>query len=502
MTDNNRAFRAALATDLVAFLEKVYPEINPGGALHLADYIEYLADVIGRIGSGQDTRVIVNMPPRHLKSILLSVVWPAWLLGRNPKKRIAVVSHSADLAHDLAIKSLRLMQSDVYAMIFPNTQIVGDRRKTADFETTQKGGRFAASIDSGITGRGFDLIIVDDPIAAHAARSAAERDNVNDNFDGMIASRLDDQGRGAIVIVGQRLHEDDLSGYLLRKGSHWRHVSLPLVAEERTVLQIGSRLWTREEGEVLLPQLWPPEVVASVRAANGEGTFSAQYQQNPSAAVGELIRPDQVPLYDELPPGARRVTLSFDTAVKTGPNSSYTVGLVAYTDGHRHYINDVLRQRLDPVQARDAALGQIVRYRPSAILVEDASSGPGLAKMLEERGYRCELRPTGGMSKEERLSPLLHMFVAGRVLIKNNQPWTVEFINELLRFPLGRHDDQVDALTQYLGWFMETARAMPPIILGAGGAEQRLANALAGRTRPLQKGEHPMRPRFTRYRRG
>jgi hypothetical protein len=106
------------------------------------------------------------------------------------------------------------------------------------------------------------------------------------------------------------------------------------------------------------------------------------------------------------------------------------------------------------------------------------------------------------MSKEERLSPLLHMFVAGRVLIKNNQPWTVEFINELLRFPLGRHDDQVDALTQYLGWFMETARAIPPIIRGAGGAEQRLADALAGRTRSLQKGEHPMRPRFSRYRRG
>lgn len=494
MADNNRAFRAVLASDLVAFLEKVYPEINPGGTLYLADYIEYLADALDRVGNGQDRRVIVNMPPRHLKSILLSIVWPAWILGRNPKKRIAVVSHSQDLAHDLAIKTLRLMQSDVYATIFPNTHVVSDRRKATDFETTQKGGRFAASIDSGITGRGFDMIIVDDPIAAHAARSAAERDNVNDNFDGMIASRLDNQGRGAIVIVGQRLHEDDLSGYLLRKGGHWRHVSLPLVAEEKTVLQIGSRLWTREEGDVLLPELWPPEVVAHVRAANGEGTFSAQYQQNPSAAIGELIRPDQVPLYDELPPGARRISLSFDTAVKTGPNSSYTVGLVAYTDGHRHYIDDVLRQRLDPVQARDAALGLIVRYRPSAILVEDASSGPGLAKMLEEHGHRCALRATGGKSKEERLSPLLHMFAAGRVLVKNNQPWTVEFINELLRFPLGRHDDQVDALTQYLAWASESSMVRP-VMMGAGGKEARIERVLARRPWPVAKGDNPLRPR-------
>lgn len=501
MSDDNRAFRAALAADPIAFLEKVFPELNPGGALQLAPYLEYLVEVLHRAETGQDTRIIINLPPRHLKSILVSVVWPAWLLGRNPMLRIAVISHSQNLARDLALKSLRLMQSEVYQSIFPNTRLAVDRQQVMDFETTQKGGRFAGSVDSGITGRGFNMIIVDDPISAHAARSPAERDNVNENFDTMIASRLDDQGRGAIVLVGQRLHESDLSGYLLSKGRAWRHVSIPLVAEEKTTLQIGSRLWTREAGEVLLPQMWPPEIVTRHRADTGEATFSAQYQQNPSAAAGELIRPDQIGFYDDLPPGVRRVTLSFDTAVKTGPNSSYTVGLAVFTDGRRHYVEDVLRQRLDPVQARDAALGLVAAYRPSAILVEDASSGPGLAKMLEEHHHHCTLRPTGGQSKEERLLPVLHMFAEGRVLVKRGQAWTTEFVNELSRFPFGKHDDQVDALAQYLAWFAETGRSTPAVIVGTGGADDRLANALAGRVRPLQRGEHPMRPRYSKFRR-
>jgi predicted phage terminase large subunit-like protein len=405
--------------------------------------------------------------------------------------RIAVVSHSQGLAHDLALKTWRLMKSDLYQAIFPHTVISDDRRVVDDFETTEKGNRYAASFETAITGRGFDLIIVDDPISAHAARSAVERDNVNHNFDTMLASRLDNPTQGRIVIVGQRLHEDDLSGHLLAKGG-WTHVCLPLIAEEKTTLPIGSRLWVREQGSFLIPEMWNKDVLDSTRASIGEANFSAQYQQNPSAAVGELIRPDQIGLFDELPDGVRRRTLSWDTAVKAGPNSSYTVCLVIANDGRRHYVEDVLRARLDPVEMRDAALRLIEAYRPQTILVEDASSGPGLAKMLDERHHRCELRSTAGLSKEERLEQRLHMFAERRVLVKRGQPWTTEFVNELLRFPLGRHDDQVDALSQYLTWFAES-RATPLILMGTDTKEERLAQRGA-LGRPLRKGEHAMRP--------
>jgi predicted phage terminase large subunit-like protein len=494
MDDDPLAFRAVLATDLLAFLERAFREIDPRGALHVADYVLYLSDVLQHVADGKDSRVILSLPPRHLKSILASIVWPAWLLGQDPKLRIAVISHSQAFARDLSLKALRLMESDFYRDVFPQTRLRDDRRQAIDFETSQSGGRYAASFETGITGRGFDLIIVDDPISAHAVRSSAERDRVNETFDTMVASRLDDPLRGAIVVVGQRLHENDLSGYLLAKGG-WKHVCLPLIAEETTTLQIGSRLWVRNKGDVLLPALWPPHIIRQRRAEVGEAIFSAQYQQNPSAAIGELIKPEHVRKFDELPPSANRCILSWDTAVKTGPNASFTVCLVLATDGKRHYVVDVLRARLDPVQARDAALRLIVQYSPRTILIEDASSGPGLAKMLEEHHHRCELWPTAGMSKEERLEPHLHMFSAGRVLIKNNEPWTTDLANEWLRFPFGRHDDQVDAMTQYLNWVAEKLPATKSILTGVGGWEDNLARTLNHQTRPIRKGEHPLRPR-------
>ena len=494
MDDDPLAFRAVLATDLLAFLERAFREIDPRGALHVADYVLYLSDVLQHVADGKDSRVILSLPPRHLKSILASIVWPAWLLGQDPKLRIAVISHSQAFARDLSLKALRLIESDFYRDVFPRTRLRDDRRQAIDFETSQSGGRYAASFETGITGRGFDLIIVDDPISAHAVHSSAERDRVNETFDTMVASRLDDPLRGAIVVVGQRLHENDLSGYLLAKGG-WKHVCLPLIAEETTTLQIGSRLWVRNKGDVLLPALWPPHIIRQRRAEVGEAIFSAQYQQNPSAAIGELIKPEHVRKFDELPPSANRCILSWDTAVKTGPNASFTVCLVLATDGKRHYVVDVLRARLDPVQARDAALRLIVQYSPRTILIEDASSGPGLAKMLEEHHHRCELWPTAGMSKEERLEPHLHMFSAGRVLIKNNEPWTTDLANEWLRFPFGRHDDQVDAMTQYLNWVAEKLPATKSILTGVGGWEDNLARTLNHQTRPIRKGEHPLRPR-------
>jgi hypothetical protein len=346
MDETPLAFRAVLATDLVSFLERAFREIDPRGGLHVADYVLYLIDALQRVSEGKDTRIILNLPPRHLKSILASIVWPAWLLGQDPKLRIAVVSHSQALARDLGLKALRLMETEFYQDVFPQTRLRDDRQQAIDFETSQSGGRYAASFETGITGRGFDFIIVDDPISAHAVRSSAERDRTNENFDTMVASRLDNQLRGAIVIVGQRLHENDLSGYLLAKGG-WKHISLPLVAEEPTSLQIDSRLWVRNPGDVLLPALWSADAVAQTRAAVGEAIFSAQYQQNPSAANGELIKPDHIRKFAELPPDANRYILSWDTAVKTGPNSSYTVCLVFVTDGRRHYVVDVLRARLD-----------------------------------------------------------------------------------------------------------------------------------------------------------
>jgi predicted phage terminase large subunit-like protein len=494
MTDTNddrHALSALLRTDLLAFLERAFRDIDPRNRLLIVDYVELLTEALHDVAAERNRRLIINLPPRHLKSVLASIVFPAWLLGRDPRLRIAVVSHGQGLARDLALRTLRLVTSDWYADIFPETRLRSDRAGAMDFETTEGGGRYAASLDTGVTGRGFDVIIVDDPLSAHDARSAAERERVKEAYDGMIASRLDDPGRGAIIVVHQRLHEDDLTGHLLPKGG-WRHISLPLVAEEEAKYRIGSRIWTRQVGEPLVPALYSPDEIRKIRAERGEAIFATQYQQNPMASQGELLHSDHIGYFDELPAAARRITLSFDTAVKVSESASYTVCLVIGSDGYHHYVIDVMRQRLDPVQARDAAVRLTQYHKPGVILIEDASSGPGLARMLSERGHRSELRPTRGRDKEERFQTHLHMFVEGRVFVKRNEPWTVDLVNEWMRFPFGRHDDQVDAMSQYLDWFAERSR-INVIAGGASSFEDRLARRMLGP--PLRKGEHPMRRR-------
>ena len=357
-----------------------------------------------RVADGDERRLILNLPPRHLKSILASIVFPAFLLGRDPRLRIAVISHSQSLARSLALPCHRILSSNWYQEVFPQTSLRADRNSAIDFETTAGGGRYAASFETGITGRGFDVIIVDDPLSAHDARSPVERERVKETYHGMIASRLDNPARGAIIVVHQRLHEDDLSGDLLAKGG-WRHHKLPLVAEEETTYQIGARPWVRSPGDVLLPELFTEEAIRRLRAERGEAIYSTQYQQNPSATEGDLIKRDHIRMFQELPPGARQITLSLDTATKTSEASSFSVCLVIASDDKRHYVVDVFRARVDPVQLRDAVLRLIAQYKPHKILIEDASSGVSLHAMLKETNHPAELRPTRGQGKEERLDP-------------------------------------------------------------------------------------------------
>jgi predicted phage terminase large subunit-like protein len=497
MSSDLQTLRAVMKSDLQAFLEGAFPIVDNRWKLELAPYLEYLVSELTDVVEGRQTRLIVNLPPRHLKSVLTSVVLVAWVLGRDPKRRIAVISHSQALAADLAAKSLQLMTSDFYKRVFPNLRL--ENIKTMDFATDQNGGRYAASFETGVTGRGFDLIIIDDPISAHHVKSDKERAKANENFDIMIASRLDDQIKGAMIVVGQRMHEDDLSGALLEKGG-WKHVCLPLVAEEEAVYSFGNSRWHRKIGEPLLASQWPENEIKRKRKEVGASIFAAQYQQNPSAAFGELIQPGQIQYFSDLPADARRITLSWDTAVKTGSNNSYTVCLVIACDARRHYVVDVLRARLEPVQMRDAALDLIRAYKPSKILIEDASSGRSLASMLLERQHHAELRLPGGQGKEERLESQLHMFAEHRVLIKQNQSWTVELESELMRFPFSKHNDQVDALTQYLAWIGES----PPthhVITGASAAGAHIERTLSRGRWPAAKGDNLLRPRSNPFRR-
>jgi len=358
--------------DLYSFLQRSFGVLEPGNRFIHAPYLELLCAALMQVDGRAVKRLIINMPPRHLKSFVTSVAFPAWLLIRDPKVKIAVICHSDMLANDFASKCKRLIESDVYRQIAPQVQIRQDRDRRMDFETTRGGGVYFTSIASGITGRGFDHIILDDPIAAQDAQSAAERDRVQETFENMIRSRLDDPVRGTITVVQQRLHEADLTGYLLSKGGS-DILCLPLVAEEEKTYKFGNYEWRRPVGDVLLPERFPEAEIQKIRADHGETIYATQYQQNPTSTRGELIKPECLIPIDACPPGATRIFIAVDTAVK------------------------------QTATLRDAVVRLRQRHRVEKVLIEDSASGPGLYAMLAEKGLRSELRPVGGPNKEERL---------------------------------------------------------------------------------------------------
>ena len=214
-----RTLEAVLRNDFVSFVQKAFRDFDPGTELRLENYIRLICATLVKVEAGYMRRLVVTLPPRHLKSFLISVALPAWILGRDPTRKIMVISHDIVLAKELSKACRNIMKQQWFRKTFPNTRLARDSDTILQFKTDQGGGRFAASMDTGVTGHGADMIIIDDPLAAHNAYSEAEREKANTVFDTMIASRLNDRTRGAIIVVAQRLHEKDLVGHVLPKAA-------------------------------------------------------------------------------------------------------------------------------------------------------------------------------------------------------------------------------------------------------------------------------------------
>ena len=227
------------------------------------------------------------MPPRSLKSIMCSVAFPAFVLGHDPSKRVIVVSYGADLAIKHGNDFRTVVNSAEYHAIFPGMRISSMKNTQTEVVTTQNGFRLGISVDGALTGRGADVIVIDDPIAALAALSQKAREHVRIWYFNTLLSRLDDKQNGAIVLVMQRLHEDDLAGVLLRGSDEWTVLSLPAIAERDEQIPIGNgQFYCRRAGDVLHPEREPRDVLESLRAQLGAETFAAQYQQQPVAPGG------------------------------------------------------------------------------------------------------------------------------------------------------------------------------------------------------------------------
>ena len=475
---NRQTLDAVLRTDFLAFVQMVFRTLLPGEQFLANWHIDAVVYELEKVRAGETKRLIVNLPPRYLKSMIASIAWPAFILGHNPSARIMCLSYGQPLSGDLARDFRRIVESDWYKRIFPKT--IFTKKTEVIMETSLGGERRSDSLDGAITGFGAQYIIIDDPMKSEDAMSQAAREKVINFYTGTLHSRLNNPEKSAFILVMQRLHEDDLSGFLLRQGG-WSHLNLPTIAAKDEIIELGrERRHVRAAGEVLHPERQSRTSLEETRRLIGSMRFEAQYQQHPLPARGNILQRDWIRWYDRRPDlSVGRKVLSWDTALKGDPSCDFSVCTAWLELDNHHYLIDVFRKQLDFPDLKKAAIRLNNEFHPDCVLIEDRGSGTGLIQELKALGLTVVgAKPTD--DKISRFSNVTDMFEAGQVSFPTEAPWLADLLHELLGFPSGRYDDQVDSISQYLRRARDRSRGMFNVDWGWGPGGVPTAEEILG----------------------
>lgn len=453
MTHDARRLEALLRSDFRAFVEKVFTTLAPGQTYVPSWHVDAIAYKLELVRHGKIRRLIINMPPRSLKSIAASVAYPAFMLGHDPTKRIICVSYSGDLAKKHSNDFRAVLEASWYRRLFPNANIGSFKNTENEIELTDRGFRLATSVGGTLTGRGGDIIIIDDPLKPDDAMSETRRSAANHWFTNTLLSRLDDKRTGAIIVVMQRVHIDDLTGFLLGQSDEWDVLTLPAIATCDAVIPTwDTQTYVRRIGDSLSPEREPIEILEEMKLQIGSDAFSAQYQQEPAPPGGAMIKRAWIKRYSDLPPlSEQRFTMqSWDTASKGGPNNDWSVCTTwVVCRNKRWFLKDVWRQRVDYPALKANVLHLAKLHNAKRILVEDTSAGTAIVQELRtEISGIIGVKPDG--DKQSRMAVASAIFEAGQVFFPERAPWLSDLEAELFTFPGSRHDDQCDSISQAL----------------------------------------------------
>jgi predicted phage terminase large subunit-like protein len=449
-------YRALLRNDLHTFMHRAFLELNPQVRFLHNWHNELIAAKLKACFRGEINRLIINVPPRSLKSHAAAVAFPAYVLGHNPRAQIICASYGQDLANKHSLDCRTLMTSAWYKGLV-STRLSPQKQAIQEFVTIRGGSRLCTSVGGVLTGRGADVIIIDDPLKPDEALSETQRNAVNDWYDHTLYSRLNDKQKGVIIIIMQRLHEDDLVGHVLEQ-EIWDHVRLPAIAEEEEVHVIDSgfckRTVQRHIGEALHPEREPLSVLDHLRRTVGEYNFAGQYQQQPAPLGGGMIKADWFQFYrpGEEPSKFEIVLQSWDTANKNTELSDYSVCTTWGLKRKKLYLLDVYRKRLEFPELKRAIVSLASHFRAKTILIEDKSSGTALIQDLARDGVLGITRYEPTMDKIMRLHSVSSTIENGFVYLPEKADWLEEYLHELTTFPSTKHDDQTDSTSQALDW--------------------------------------------------
>ena len=441
--------RELAQTRFIKFVEKVWPTFI-SGAHH-----KRMAEAFERVAQGKCKRLIINMPPRHTKSEFASYLLPAWFLGKFPHKKVIQASHTAELAVGFGRKVRNLVDSDVYHDIFPDLNLQSDSKAAGRWNTSKGGDYFAIGVGGAVTGKGADVLIIDDPHSEQEAAMAASNPEVYDKVIEWYTSgpRQRLQPGGSIVIVMTRWSQRDLTGQVLkaaaqRSGEDWEVIEFP------AILPSGNPLW---------PQFWSLEELEALRNELPNAKWQAQYQQNPVGNESAIVKRDWWKIWEEdRPPACEYILQTWDTAFEKNNRADYSAGTTwgvfkndeDYGNSNLILLNTYKKRVEYPDLKRDV-LAEYNMYEPDGVLIEKKASGAPLIYDLRAMGIPVqEFTPGKGQDKVARLNAVSDIIASGKVWVPNTR-WAEELVDEIAEFPSGEHDDLVDATTLALMRFRQ-----------------------------------------------
>jgi predicted phage terminase large subunit-like protein len=410
---------------------------------------QIMADAFERVANGELKRLIINMPPRHTKSEFASFLLPAWFLGKFPEKKIIQTAHTAELAVGFGRKVRNLVSSEDYGKVF-STKLSSDSKAAGRWNTDKGGDYFAIGVGGAVTGKGADLLIIDDPHSEQEAKQGnpAVYDSVYEWYTSGPRQRL--QPGGAIIVVMTRWSKKDLTGQILKNSSKdgtddWEIIEFP------AILPSGTPLW---------PGFWSKEALESLKAELPVSKWEAQYQQNPTSEEGAIVKREYWKIWEgESPPSCEYIIQSWDTAFETSNRADYsactTWGVFNREDRHGNMVPniillDALKERMEFPDLKRKAVEMYKEWSPDTTIIEKRAAGAPLVYELRKVGVPVsEYTPYKGQDKIARVNSIVDLFASGMVW-RPDRRWAEEVAEEMAEFPYGEHDDLTDSASQAL----------------------------------------------------
>jgi predicted phage terminase large subunit-like protein len=412
------------------------------------------------VDNSEILRLIINIPPRHMKSIQTTVCHPAWSWIKKPEKRFIKVSYSDSLSRKHNVLCRDIITSPWYQGNWSDKfTLKDDVNRQNEFKNNHHGMMYSTSVGGSITGEGGDVIIVDDPQSPLMANSATEREASIAFFKNTLQTRLNDPKKGAIIIIMQRLHENDLTGYVLEESLGYHHLCLPAEAPKRTIVHfpISGREIIREEGDLLNPSRFDKDALEGLKKSMGSAQYAGQFQQTPAPAEGIIFKREWLGNFFKNAPHQNMLIQTWDMPFTKSEGSAKCAGLIMGRSGSDIYIHDLVNDKMTFTESAAAVRTLTGKWpKARAKVIENKANGPAIVDYLKkEIPGMVEFNPKG--SKEERAISVTPYFEAGNIWFPDpaTHPWVHDLINDLLIFPKGTYKDTVDAMVQGILYLMD-----------------------------------------------